>query len=120
MAKSLQERSSALFNHNLKTQSLQFEVKVDAGDETVIAEDSVASGELLVAANGTFRIEIDQEDLAADVDRVKSVELVSLSSGTATAAASIVAGKIRIDIDSSLDLSAVDLDAEIRVTYKLK
>lgn len=120
MAKSVQERSSALFDHNLKTQMLQFEVKVDASEATIAAEDNVAECSLLVAANGTFRVEIDQADLAADLDRVKSVELVKLSSGTATATASIVSGKIRIDVDSSLDLSAADLDAEIRVTYKLK
>lgn len=120
MAKSLQERSSALFNHNLKTQMLQFEVKIDASEASIVAEDSVAECSLLVPASGTFRVEIDQEDLAADVNRVKSVELVKLSSGTATASASIVSGKIRIDVDSSLDLSSADLDAEIRVTYKLK
>ena len=120
MAKSVQERSSALFDHNLKTQMLQFEVKIDASEAAITAEDSVAACSLLVAASGTFRVEIDQEDLAANVDRIKSVELVKLSSGTATAAASIVSGKMRIDVDSSLDLSAADLDAELRIVYKLK
>ena len=122
MAKSLQERSSALFDHNLKTQMLQFEVKIDASAASIVAEDSVAACSLQSAANGQFRVEIDQADLAADVSRIKSVELVSLSVGTATVTSSIVAGKIRLDIDSNQDLSpaGVDLDAEIRVTYKLK
>lgn len=117
MAKSLQERSSALFDHNLKTQMLQFEVSLVSGVASV--EDNVAAAERTDA--NTIEVEIDQADLAADVRRIKSVELLSESlAGAISVSSALSAGKIVITLVSDADISAATGEAELRVTYKLK
>lgn len=118
--KQLQERSIAIFNHNLKTQMLQFTVEV--GNTKVAAEDNVAAVEITDDAAGQSSVTISAEDLAGDVSKIKSVEVLSSGSAEVSASASEVDGDIVISLDSDTDYSdPLGQDSiELRIVYKLK
>jgi len=116
--KQLQERSIALFNHNLKTQMLQFNVEV--GNTKVAAEDNVAAVEISDAAAGESTVTISAEDLAGDVSKIKSVEVLSSGASTVSASASLDEGNIVIELDSNANYTSAQDSIELRIVYKLK
>jgi len=109
------DKTSKFADHIQRTSDLVFEVQIDAS-EASIAGDLGGIGTFTDDANGQFSLDLSG---LGDVDKVLSVEVVSASAGTATVTSSISAGKVlTLAVDSSLDLSAADLDAVIRVVSK--
>lgn len=117
--KDLYEKSGLLFSHLTKVRSLQVTAKLRATSALSSAE---AGLELAIdaAATGEATLKLLAAD-AGKLESVKSVEIVSVSIGTITASGQINGdGDLEIALDSNQDLTGQDVDAEIRITYKLK
>lgn len=98
------------------------------GKNDISAADSAASsdaGSSQDDSNGTFNVLLDAAELGA-VEHVVGVDVQPIDGGTCTAAlvnnggteyGLTAAGNILISVDSSIDLSAADLDIYLTVDY---
>lgn len=119
MSKDIYEQSGALYSHLVKTRTLQFTAKMRATDALSSIESNLGQIEITAAATGEATVVLESDDLGK-LQAVKSVEVLSVSVGTCTAAASIVSEDLQILLDSNQDLTTQAVDVELRVVYKLK
>lgn len=110
------EKSSILHNHQIKTRTLQFEVKVgQAGVGSDLSIATIANGE---AADGIFTVTLSSDDIG-EVEKVRIVEVLD-AAGTTTASAALSSGNIVITADSDQNLSLASDTIELRLVYKIK
>ena len=103
------DQTSKFADHIQKTIDLVFEVKIDASENS-ISSDLGGIGAFTDQANGQLSLDLSE---LGDVEKVLEVS-VTPSTGTATVAATVTSQALSLDVDSSADLTAVDVNLVIR------